>query len=138
MNNTIKNQAKTESIILVPIYNEQKHIFNVLREVRKYSPEDLLVVNDGSTDESREIVEEIASCAKLKGKLIIINHSENKGYGKSLIDGINFAQENNYRKFGLYLYRSCSPAALLQLNYFYKPESRVEEGGRILRFLSGL
>jgi dolichol-phosphate mannosyltransferase len=97
MSNTIKNQAKTESIILVPIYNEQKHIFNVLREVRKYSPEDLLVVNDGSADESREIVEEIASCAKLKGKLTIINHLKNEGYGKSLIDGINFARDNNYR-----------------------------------------
>ena len=74
MNNMIKNQLKTESLILVPIYNEQKHIFNVLREIRKYSPEDLLVINDGSTDESRDIIEEIASCAKLKGKLTIINH----------------------------------------------------------------
>ncbi|GAF75738.1 unnamed protein product [marine sediment metagenome] len=97
MNNMIKNRPKTESLILVPIYNEQKHIFNVLREIRKYSPEDLLVINDGSTDESRDIIEEIASCAKLKGKLIIINHSENEGYGKSLIDGINFARDNNYR-----------------------------------------
>ncbi len=97
MNNMINNQSKTESLIIVPIYNEQKHIFNVLREVRKYSPEDLLVVNDGSTDESKEIVEEIASCAKLKGKLTILNHSENEGYGKSLIDGINFARDNNYR-----------------------------------------
>jgi dolichol-phosphate mannosyltransferase len=93
----INNQPKTENLILIPIYNEQKHIFNVLREVRKYSPEDLLVVNDGSTDESKDIVEEIASCAKLKGKLVIINHSENEGYGKSLIDGINFARDNNYR-----------------------------------------
>ena len=97
MNNMINNQTKTESLILVPIYNEQKHIFNVLREVRKYSTEDLLVINDGSTDESKDIVEEIASCAKLKGKLIIINHLENEGYGKSLIDGINFARDNNYR-----------------------------------------
>ena len=97
MNDMINNQPKTESLILIPIYNEQKHIFNVLREVRKYSPEDLLVVNDGSTDESKDIVEEIASCAKLKGNLIIINHLENEGYGKSLIDGINFARDNNYR-----------------------------------------
>ncbi|GAJ22871.1 unnamed protein product, partial [marine sediment metagenome] len=37
MNNMTNNQPKTESIILVPIYNEQKHIFNVLREVRKCS-----------------------------------------------------------------------------------------------------
>ena len=92
----MKNQPKTESLILIPIYNEQKHIFNVLREVRKYSTEDLLVVNDGSTDESKEIVEEIASCAKLKRKLVIINHSKNEGYGKSLIDGINFSRDNNY------------------------------------------
>ncbi len=93
----INNQSKTESLILIPIYNEQEYIFNVLRGVRKYSPEDLLVINDGSTDESREIVEEIASCAKLKGKVIIINHPKNEGYGKSLIDGINFTQDNNYQ-----------------------------------------
>jgi glycosyltransferase involved in cell wall biosynthesis len=93
----MKNQPKIKSLILVPIYNEQNHIFNVLRTVRKYSPEDLLVINDGSTDESRDIVEEIASCAKLKGKLTILNHSENEGYGKSLIDGINFARDNNYQ-----------------------------------------
>ncbi|MBE3127183.1 MAG: glycosyltransferase family 2 protein [Candidatus Atribacteria bacterium] len=97
MNHMINNQPKTESLILIPIYNEQKHIFNVLREVRKYSPEDLLVINDGSTDESKDIVEEIASCAKLKGKVSIINHPENEGYGKSLIDGTNFARHNHYR-----------------------------------------
>jgi len=97
MNNVIKNQPKTESLILIPIYNEQKYIFNVLRNVRKYSTEDLLIINDGSIDESKDIVEEIASCAKLKGKIVIINHPENEGYGKSLIDGINFARDNNYQ-----------------------------------------
>lgn len=97
MNNMVNSQSKTESLILIPIYNEQKHIFNVLREVRKYSSEDLLVVNDGSTDKSKEIIEQFASCAKLKGELIIINHSINEGYGQSLIDGINFAQNNNYK-----------------------------------------
>ena len=93
----MKNQPKTDNLIVIPIYNEQKHIFNVLREVRKYSSEDLVVINDGSTDESKNIVEEIASCSKIKGKLIIINHLENEGYGKSLIDGINFARNNNYK-----------------------------------------
>ena len=32
MYNMIDNQVKTKSLILIPIYNEQKHIFNVLRE----------------------------------------------------------------------------------------------------------
>ncbi len=93
----MKNRPKTDNLIVIPIYNEQKHIFNVLREVRKYSSEDLMVINDGSTDESKNIVEEIASCSKIKGKLIVINHLKNEGYGKSLIDGINFARNNNYK-----------------------------------------
>jgi len=95
--NEMKNQPKTDNLIVIPIYNEQKHIFNVLREVRKYYLEDLVVINDGSTDESKNIVEEIASCSKIKGKLIIINHLKNEGYGKSLIEGINFARNNNYK-----------------------------------------
>lgn len=97
MNNMANNQPQTDGLILIPIYNEQKHIVNVLREVRKYSSEDLLVINDGSIDESKDIIEKIASCAELKGRLSIINHPENEGYGKSLIDGINFARDNHYR-----------------------------------------
>ena len=33
----------------VPVYNEAKSVRRVLAEVRRYSP-DILVVNDGSTD----------------------------------------------------------------------------------------
>ena len=94
--NKMKNQSKTNTLIVIPIYNEQKYILNVLREVRKYSQDDLVVINDGSDDESADILEEIASFSKIKGRLIILNHLKNEGYGKSLIDGINFAQNNNY------------------------------------------
>ena len=66
----MKNQSKKESLILIPIYNEQKHIFNVLREVRKYSPEDLLVVNDGSTDESKILWKRLLLAPNLKGNLL--------------------------------------------------------------------
>ena len=93
----MKNLNRTENLILIPIYNEQKHIFNVLREVRKFSQNDIVIINDGSTDESQIIVEEISSCAKLKGNIIILNHLKNEGYGKSLVDGINYAQNNKYK-----------------------------------------
>jgi len=88
---------KTENIILIPIYNEQKHIFNVLREVRKFTQDDIIVINDGSTDESQIIVEEISSCARLKGNIHILSHLKNEGYGQSLIDGIAFANKYNYK-----------------------------------------
>jgi len=93
----MKRVPKTENMILIPIYNEQKHIFNVLREVRKYSRTDILVINDGSTDESQMIVEEISSCARLKGEIRILSHLKNEGYGQSLIDGINYAQKSKYK-----------------------------------------
>ena len=95
--NKMNNQSKTITLIVIPIYNEQKYILNVLREVRKYSQDDLVVINDGSDDESADILEEVASCSKIKGRLTILNHLKNEGYGKSLIDGIKFAQNNNYK-----------------------------------------
>src|SRR2546421_522671 len=33
----------------IPVYNEERHLNSVIREVRRHSPE-ILVVNDGSTD----------------------------------------------------------------------------------------
>ena len=93
----MKKLSRTENVILIPIYNEQKHIFNVLREIRKFSQDDILTINDGSTDESQIIVEEISSCAKFKGNIVILNHSKNEGYGQSMIDGINFSRKHNYR-----------------------------------------
>ena len=35
--------------LIIPVYNEAKHLKGVLREVRRTSPE-ILVVNDGSID----------------------------------------------------------------------------------------
>ena len=37
----------------IPVYNEERHLEDVLREVRRYTP-DILVVNDGSTDRTAD------------------------------------------------------------------------------------
>ena len=37
------------------VYNEERHLEGVLREVRRYSPH-ILVVNDGSTDRTAELL----------------------------------------------------------------------------------
>ena len=49
----------------VPVYNEERSVEGVLKEVRRYSPE-ILVVNDGSTDATAEVIERAqgrATCA---------------------------------------------------------------------------
>ncbi len=60
----------------IPVYNEAKHLRGVLREVRRYSP-DILVVNDGSTDGTGELL------AQETG-LRVITHPHNRGYGAAL------------------------------------------------------
>src|SRR5205807_1192307 len=60
----------------IPVYNEEHHLEGVLREVRRYSP-DILVVNDGSTDRTGEFLAR-------QDNLRIIAHPQNLGYGAGL------------------------------------------------------
>src|SRR5262249_56455490 len=61
----------------IPVYNEERHLEGVLREVRRYSPH-ILVVNDGSTDRTAELL------AHGEG-LQVITHPHNRGYGAALV-----------------------------------------------------
>ncbi len=72
----------------IPVYNEAKHVQSVLAEVRRYSP-DILVVNDGSTD---------GTAALLDTELGIfrVDHAANRGYGAALISAFGFALERDF------------------------------------------
>jgi glycosyltransferase involved in cell wall biosynthesis len=72
----------------IPVYNEEKHLEGVLREVRKYSPH-ILVIDDGSTDRTGEIL------AQQDG-LEIITHTKNRGYGAALIAAFMHARSSDY------------------------------------------
>src|SRR3954471_13334251 len=72
----------------IPIYNEARHIRGVLAEVRRYSPE-ILVVNDGSTDDTPKILEQ-------EPGLRIIAHSKNRGYGAALSSAFAYALQHDF------------------------------------------
>jgi len=65
----------------IPVYNEEKHVETVLREVRRYS-EEILVIDDGSTDRTAGLL------ARLAGvefpRLSVLTHPKNRGYGAAL------------------------------------------------------
>jgi dolichol-phosphate mannosyltransferase len=67
----------------IPVYNEQSHVEQVLAEVRRYSPR-ILVVNDGSTDRTGELL------ASDKG-IEVLTHPRNRGYGAALISAFDYA-----------------------------------------------
>jgi dolichol-phosphate mannosyltransferase len=91
------------NLIIIPVFNEEQHIRGVLEKVRRNTDADILIINDGSTDRSYDILNSITPPSPPLnirggwGELKIITHSENQGYGKSLIDGFDFAISNDYR-----------------------------------------
>ena len=72
--------------IIIPVYNEEKTILKILKKIdvlKKYSELEIIVINDGSTDKTLEILIENKN---LYTKLIDIKN--NTGKGKAVIEGL--------------------------------------------------
>ncbi len=76
-----------EILVFIPAYNEENNLKKVLEDLisNNYS---ILVVDDGSTDETYNIVS--------KMPVSVIRHSDNKGYEKALSSGLAYALEHDY------------------------------------------
>jgi dolichol-phosphate mannosyltransferase len=72
----------------IPVYNEARSVRRVLAEVRRYAP-DILVVNDGSTDGTAELLD-------AEPGLLRIDHPHNRGYGAALTSAFGFALRHDY------------------------------------------
>ena len=81
--------------ILVPIFNEQDSILTLFKQIKnnidlKYIWE-LIFVNDGSTDKSREI---ILNLVELHNNVKLIDSPINKGKSESLYQGFQYCHGN--------------------------------------------
>jgi len=74
--------------IILPMYNEEKTIKNVLESLPNHNFIEIIVVNDKSTDGSLKEIEKIKENLYLK----IVTHKVNKGYGSAILTGIKHAQ----------------------------------------------
>lgn len=79
----------------IPVYNEERHLEPVLREIARYSP-DILIINDGSTDRTGERLEELRRDLQAAGevRLTVITHPQNRGYGAALISAFAYVLEH--------------------------------------------
>src|SRR4051812_2511774 len=75
--------------IIIPTYNNQQTLADVINEVLLYTPH-LIVVNDGSTDDTTAILSNFPA-------VHVIAYSPNRGKGIALRQGIAYAQEKGYR-----------------------------------------
>ena len=92
--NNLTNSKELKIAILIPAYNEEKYIYDVIRNCFRYKI-DIIVVNDGSTDNTEKVVGSISQPEDFK--IILINHPQNRGKGESLKTGFNYIISNNYK-----------------------------------------
>lgn len=87
---TLKDRGILKScLIVIPAYNEEEHIADVLREVMSSNiPADIVVVNDGSADRTSAI-------SKQAG-VMVLDLPYNIGYGGAIQTGFRFAAESGY------------------------------------------
>lgn len=81
--------AALNCVVIIPTYNNQATIAKVIADVKEYA-EDIIVVNDGSTDSTSEIL------SKIDG-IRLIEYAENKGKGYALKLALKRATEWGFR-----------------------------------------
>ena len=81
--------------IIFPAYNEEENIGEAFEQAVScadslFGDWEIIIVNDGSTDRTREIIEELA---RREPRLITISHDGNGGYGRALRSGMEAASK---------------------------------------------
>lgn len=77
-----------QGCIIIPTYNNEKTLRRVVLEIMSIVPkESIIIVNDGSTDSTREILNEF------ENQVLILTNEQNKGKGFSLRKGFKKAIE---------------------------------------------
>lgn len=81
----------SDFLVFIPVYNEENSIRGVVNEIwHTTNNVDILIIDDGSTDNTPHIVQQTED-------IYTIRHPQNEGYGKTLIDGFNYADEKGYQ-----------------------------------------
>ena len=80
---------KNKVLIIVPAFNEAENIPSVLADIRKHVTDaDIVVVNDGSEDNTFEIAQQ--------NQVMVLNLPDNSGIGVTMQTGYKFAYEMGY------------------------------------------
>src|SRR6185369_13080629 len=74
-------------LAIIPAYNEAENIHAVLEDLRSFGG-DLLVVNDGSSDDTALVAKQLGAH--------VVSHPFNLGIGGTVQTGLKFAREGGY------------------------------------------
>lgn len=84
-----EDDLSPQPFVLIPAYNEGRKIGAVIKGIKEIYPSiEVLVIDDGSTDETRQ--------KAIKAGARVISHPFNLGYGAALQTGYQFALAKGY------------------------------------------
>lgn len=86
----------SESLIIIPTYNEKENIENIIRKVFSLEKDfHILVIEDGSPDGTANIIKSLQT--EFKGNLYIEERSGKLGLGTAYIHGFKWALQRDYQ-----------------------------------------
>lgn len=89
-------EPKTESLVIIPTYNEAENIVSVLDQVVGLPQSvDALVIDDGSPDGTAERVR--SAVRRYENRVFLIERRGKLGLGTAYISGFSWALERGYR-----------------------------------------
>lgn len=75
--------------VVIPVYNEVHNIREIIKRVQATKlAKEIIVVDDGSKDDTREILDALNG----KGKVRVLLHEKNQGKGAAVVTGMNAAK----------------------------------------------
>jgi len=96
-------------VILIPAYNEEKRIEEVITRARKIKNAKIVVVDDGSKDSTAQIVKKLG--------VILVRHEINKGKAEAIKTGFKYILKN---------LPNAETAVLIDADMQYSPEEAVK------------
>lgn len=91
-----ESERSTESIVIIPTYNESENIAAVLDQVlRMPEPIFVLVIDDGSPDGTADRVRE--AMQRSPGRIDLIERGRKLGLGSAYLTGFRYALENGFQ-----------------------------------------
>ncbi len=81
--------------VVIPVYNERDYIETVIRNVNEVDlgmdiEREIIVVDDGSTDGTRDILRKLSEEENLRNVLKVVFHERNQGKGGALNTGFKY------------------------------------------------
>lgn len=87
----------TDSLVIIPTYQEQENIERIIRKVFSLSiPFDILIVDDSSPDGTGEIVQRLAE-SEFSGRLFLEQRKGKLGLGTAYIHGFKWGLAKHYQ-----------------------------------------